>query len=88
MDELRAHLIRNALKDRPTLEGVLTQLAPCTPEQDYDKYERFCSGFRGRLKRAQEFPDRRGFIKGAYADDFVQGWMTCDKLLQPEWYLN
>lgn len=67
--------LQRALEDKDELNRVLADLAPVQPEQDYDRYERWASGFRSRLRRLTRID------LSMYSQDFVDGWNTCNEFL-------
>lgn len=78
---LQAELLGNQARN----VSIRMALAPCTPEEDCDRFELWSNGFNARLN-ANPRDGAREKIRDRFTETFREGWFCCDRLLCPELY--
>lgn len=81
LHKIQVEAIQRSLSDKDYLALVKERLAPCTPQRDYDRFEKWSRGFDLRLNRVLTSGRDRSFIKLNYVQELFEGWDACDRLL-------
>jgi hypothetical protein len=91
LDCLRTEIVHRRLtEDKNFYLSVRESLSRTSGEKDYDRFEHWSHGFEKRLRTATARKDMRAKMREErrFSALFREGWLACDRLLQPEFYPN